>query len=181
MPFQQNILPAARNIKDFEKLLHSSTEFIILLEVRISQVNNLVKLGRKHNKKILLHADLIQGLKTDEYAVEFLCNEVKPYGVISTRANVITRVKKQGIIAIQRLFLLDSQALEHNLKILHKSKPDYIEILPGLIPEMIQEINEKTGIPVIAGGLIRTPEDVTKALDGGAIAVTTSVTELWNL
>ncbi|KGX86596.1 glycerol-3-phosphate responsive antiterminator [Pontibacillus litoralis] len=174
------VLPAARNIKDFEKLIQSNAEFIILLEVRVSQVKSLVHLAKRHNKKVLIHADLIQGLKTDEYAIEFLCNEIKPHGIISTRANVISRVKKQKLIAIQRLFLLDSHALEHNLSLIQKTQPDYIEVLPGLVPKLIKEIYDKVQIPVIAGGLIRTEEDVQNAIDGGAIAVTSSVKELFD-
>ncbi|TAI19358.1 glycerol uptake operon antiterminator GlpP, partial [Bacillus velezensis] len=43
----------------------------------------------------------------------------------------------------------------------------------------IQEIKEKTGIPIFAGGFIRTEEDVEQALKAGAVAVTTSNTKLW--
>ncbi|MYL55294.1 glycerol-3-phosphate responsive antiterminator GlpP [Pontibacillus yanchengensis] len=180
MNIQNGILPATKSMKDFERLLESNSEYIILLEVRVSQVKSLVQYAKKYNKKVFLHADLIQGLKTDDFAIEFLCNEVKPYGIISTRANVINRAKKHKIIAIQRLFLLDSHALEQNMKIIQKTQPDYIEILPGLIPKLIKEIHNEVNIPVIAGGLIRSQEDVTNALEGGAFAVTTSRTELWN-
>ena len=31
------------------------------------------------------------------------------------------------------------------------AQPDYIELLPGIIPSMIQEIHERTQIPVITG------------------------------
>ncbi len=36
-----------------------------------------------------------------------------------------------------------------------------------------------TGIPIFAGGFIRTVQDVENALQAGATAVTTSDTELW--
>lgn len=77
------------------------------------------------------------------------------------------------------MFLLDSIALETSYKIITKTQPDYVEVLPGLMPNIIQEVHEKTGIPVFAGGLIRTKEEIELAIKAGAVAVTTSDKELW--
>lgn len=52
-------------------------------------------------------------------------------------------------------------------------------MLPGVVPPMIKEVSERTGIPILAGGLIRTPEDVEAALAAGATAVTTSNKQLF--
>ncbi|WP_093131619.1 glycerol-3-phosphate responsive antiterminator [Salinibacillus kushneri] len=180
MEFKSNVVPALRNIKDFEKMLESEHEFLVFLETRISQLRSLVKYAHKQKKKVFIHADLVQGLKADEYGIEFLINEVKVDGIISTRGNVITLAKKHRIFAVQRLFVLDSHALEHNLKICNRVKPDCIEVLPGIIPKIIQEVHEQTGIPIIAGGLIRTNQDIEEALGNGAVAVTTSNRDLWD-
>ncbi|SDK01978.1 glycerol-3-phosphate responsive antiterminator [Sediminibacillus albus] len=177
----QGILPAIRDMKEFEKLLASDYEYVIFLETRLSQLVSLMKYAKRENKKVFVHADLIQGLKTDDAGVEFLIRNLKPDGIISTRGNVISLAKKHRILAVQRLFALDSHALENNIKIINKVKPDYIEVLPGLIPKVIGEIFERTSIPVIAGGLIRTNEDVESAYQGGAKAVTTSRAELWDI
>jgi glycerol uptake operon antiterminator len=115
----------------------------------------------------------------DEYGIEYLINNVKVDGIVSTRVNVISLAKKHNVIGIQRLFALDSHVLEHNVRISRKIRPDYIEVLPGIIPGIMEEIHEKTGIPLIAGGLIRTEEDIRSALNNGASAVTTSNRELW--
>ena len=56
---------------------------------------------------------------------------------------------------------------------------NYIEVLPGVVPELIKEVKEITGIPIFAGGFIRTEKDVEQALAAGASAVTTSDTDLW--
>lgn len=173
------VIPAIRNLKDLEKVLKTNHERIIFLETRLSQVESAVKFAKKHGKEVLMHVDLIQGLKVDEYGLEYLLNNVKVDGVISTRANVIAFAKKRNIIGIQRLFALDSHALNHNVDICRKIQPDFIEILPGIIPSIIKEIQNATGIPVIAGGLIRTQEDVDVAIESGAHAVTTSNVELW--
>ncbi|MDV2888009.1 glycerol-3-phosphate responsive antiterminator, partial [Alkalihalophilus pseudofirmus] len=76
---------------------------------------------------------------------------------------------------------IDSHALEKSYKLIEKTEPDYIEVLPGAIPWMITEVKERVNIPIFAGGLIRTAEDVKNALQAGASAITTSKRELWDL
>ncbi|WP_191562550.1 glycerol-3-phosphate responsive antiterminator [Metabacillus idriensis] len=175
----QQILPAIRNMKQLERFLESPYEYGVLLDTHLGQVRNIVRLASASNKKILIHIDLIQGLKHDEYAAEFICQEVKPAGLISTRSSVITKAKQRGIYAIQRLFLLDSSALEKSLELIARNKPDYIEVLPGLVPSLIEEVKRKTGIPILAGGFVKTSEEVHKALKAGATAVTSSEISLW--
>jgi glycerol uptake operon antiterminator len=175
----QSILPAIRKMKDLEKLLDSSFSYIVLLDSHIGQLRSIVDLAKANGKKILLHVDLVEGLKNDEYAAEYLCQHIRPEGLISTRAGVITKTKQNGLLAIQRLFLLDSSALEKSYTLLERTQPDYIEVLPGIMPHMIKEVRERTGIPIFAGGLIRTVSDVELALEAGAAAVTTSHKGLW--
>ncbi|WP_163538004.1 glycerol-3-phosphate responsive antiterminator [Gracilibacillus sp. YIM 98692] len=181
MTYISGVLPAVRKMKDFEKVMdHPHSELCIILESRISQLHQIVKLVKKKEKKIFVHADLINGLKVDQYGMEYLIRVLKVDGIISTRANAISMAKKNNIVAIQRLFAIDSSALEKNIELVEKSKPDYIEVLPGILPSVIQEVVERTGIPVIAGGFIRSAQEVQAALDSGAIAITTSNPELWN-
>lgn len=156
-----------------------SYEYIVLLDSHISRVQDIVNLAKANGKKALLHADLIEGLKNDEYAAEYLSQVVRPSGVISTKSGVIMKTKQNGLLAIQRLFLLDTSALEKGCSLLQRTKPDYAEVLPGVIPHVISEVLEKTGIPIFAGGLIRSIADVESALQAGASAVTTSDKTLW--
>src|SRR5699024_2404726 len=104
--------------------------------------------------------DLVQGLKTDEYGIEFLVHEMKPDGIVSTRGSVVELVKKKHVLAIQRIFLLDSLSLENNLRMEKRYQPDLIEVLPGKLPEVMEGIKSQTDIPLIAGGLITTTIDI---------------------
>ncbi|MBM7568161.1 glycerol-3-phosphate responsive antiterminator [Paenibacillus sacheonensis] len=175
------VLPAVRKIKEVESLVNSAFSTFVLLGGHLGQIKPIVDLARARGKGVILHADLIDGLKNDEYAAEFLCQTVRPLGLISTRTSVIQRTKMNKVLAIQRLFLLDSDALERSYALIEKTRPDYIEVMPGVIPELIQEVKARTGVPVIAGGLIRSAEQVDAALTAGAAAVTTSRRELWKL
>jgi glycerol uptake operon antiterminator len=177
--FQQRILPAANQLKDLEKIMETPYEYVVMLGTHISQLESVVQLVKSHGKKIFLHADLIQGLNNDDYAAEYLSQVIKPSGLISTRSNVILKAKQNGLLAIQRLFLLDSNALEKDYSLVERTRPDFIEVLPGIMPHIIKEVHEKTKIPIFAGGLIRSEEDVDKALQAGVVAVTTSRKDLW--
>ncbi len=177
----QKILPASATIKEFEQFLKSSYQIGVFLDMHIAQFKNINLLAKQHGKKMIYHVDLIHGIKNDEYATEYICQEFKPYGIISTKAGVIQKAKQKGVIAVQRVFLIDSHALEKSYKLLEKTKPDYIEVLPGAMPWMITEVKERVKIPIFAGGLIRTHEEVTQALAAGAEAITTSKRELWDI
>lgn len=175
----QRLLPAVRQPRELERLLKSDAAWLVLLGGRLGLLQPMVKLAADHGKRVLLHADLIDGLKNDEYAAEFLCQQIRPAGLISTRAAVIRKAKQNGVLAIQRLFLIDSGAIDTSVEVAKQAHPDLIEVLPGLLPQWIREVRERTGVPVIAGGLIRTREEVAAALEAGAAAVTTSRPELW--
>ncbi|MCY7782283.1 MULTISPECIES: glycerol uptake operon antiterminator GlpP [unclassified Bacillus (in: firmicutes)] len=175
----QPILPAIRNMKQFDEFLNSSFSYGVILDIHLGQLKGVIREAKKHGKNMMVHVDLIQGIKHDEYGAEFICQDIKPAGIISTRSNVIAKAKQKKIYAIQRLFLLDTSAMEKSMEFVGKHKPDFIEVLPGIVPSLIQEIKEKTGIPIFAGGFIRTEKDVEQALKAGAVAVTTSNTKLW--
>ncbi|WP_100488918.1 glycerol-3-phosphate responsive antiterminator [Sporolactobacillus pectinivorans] len=175
----KSVIPAVNNMKDFEKLLGTPARSVIVLDSHLSQIDAIARMARQHHKSVFLHADLIQGLKNDLYAAEFICQNIRPYGIISTRANVLEVAKKRGLVTVLRIFLLDSRSIETGYRLLDQVHPDLVELLPGLIPEMIREVREKAGIPVIAGGLIRTKEEINHAFAAGAAAVSTSNRELW--
>ncbi|MFX0560122.1 glycerol-3-phosphate responsive antiterminator [Tepidibacillus infernus] len=176
----QKIIPAVRSMKDFETVLKSDFEYLVLLDSHVNQLKSISEYAKKADKKLLLHADLIHGLKNDEYAIQFIVQEFQPAGLISTKSQVILTAKKKGMLAIQRLFLIDTNALEVGYKLIEKTRPDYIEILPGVIPaHIIQEVSEKARIPILAGGLIGTIQDIDTALQAGVVAITTSKKDLW--
>lgn len=175
----QTVLPAVRNMKDFEVLMTRELEYVVLLEAHLAQLSSLVRLAKKHDKKLILHADLVQGLKHDEAATQFLCQMLQPAGIISTHATVIATAKKNRVLAIQRVFLIDSHSLDTSYRVLQYSKPDYLEVLPGILPDIIREVRSGTDTPILAGGFIRTREEIDAVVAAGATAVTTSRKELW--
>lgn len=160
-------------------MLDSGYEYGVFLDIHISRLKSCYKLADEHQKKMFLHIDLVQGLKSDEYATEYICQEMNPYGIISTKGNVILKAKQKKVKAIQRVFLLDSSSLAKSYSLIERTKPDYIEVLPGLMPRIIREVRDKTQKEIFTGGLISTVEDVELAILAGASAITTSNKMLW--
>ena len=80
----------------------------------------------------------------------------------------------------------ENAALKAKMKVLvagqlEQGKPDFVEILPGIMPRVIAEISARTQVPVIAGGLLRDKADVMAAMRAGAAAVSTSAPSLWDI
>lgn len=176
----QKILPASSNMKEFERFLKSEYEYGVFLDMHIAQLKNVNQMAKEQGKKMIYHVDLIHGIKSDDYAAEYICQEYKPFGLISTKRSVILKAKQKGVIAVQRIFLIDSHALEKSYKLIEKTRPDFIEVLPGAMPWMIKEVKDRLNTPILAGGLIRNEREVQDALHAGATAITTSKIELWD-
>ncbi|MBM7650090.1 glycerol uptake operon antiterminator [Bacillus ectoiniformans] len=177
----QKILPAIRTMKDFEKMLDTPFEYGVFLDLHVGMVKSVVDHATQHGKKMFLHLDLMNGLTSDEYAAEFIAQYIKPYGIISTKGSAIMKAKQKGLYATQRAFIIDSSAIKRSIKLIGKTDPDYIEVLPGVVPKVIKTLHEETGKPIFAGGLIDTQEEVEAALEAGACAITTSNRDLWKL
>jgi glycerol uptake operon antiterminator len=140
-------------------------------------VTRLVQAG----KRVLAHLDLTEGLSADRAAVQFVRSIPGVTGIITTRGHLIQAARHEGLLAILRVFMLDSASLDTAAKMMRSCAPDAVEILPGIIyPALSAEIRA-WNIPVIAGGFIRTREEAQAVLRAGALAVSTSTRTLWAL
>ena len=101
-------------------------------------------------------------------------------GIITTKPNFIRRARELKMFTVMRLFVIDSMALAGISK-LESVKPDFIEVLPGVMPKTIRKIAQTTRIPLLAGGLISDKEDVMAALGAGAMAVSATSREVWRM
>lgn len=174
--------PIVAAVMDKEKIqdaLNSPCKVVFLLDTDLLTLEETVKKFHDKEKLVYLHIDLVAGLSRDTIALEYVLKHIKPDGIISTKSSTIKAAKEMNIFTIQRLFLLDSMALETGIRSIRTIRPDAVEILPGVIPKIIKEIVEETNIPIIAGGLIRDKEDVINGLNAGAIAISTSREEVW--
>jgi glycerol uptake operon antiterminator len=127
-----------------------------------------------------VNVDMVGGVASDPSGIRFLAREVD--GVISTHRHVVEIARSNGALAIQRLFAIDTSAVERGLKVLRQADPDAVEILPGLaFPEIVESYRAALSKPVLAGGLIKDGATAATILGAGAVGVSTSDHRLWKL
>lgn len=136
---------------------------------------------RENDFMVFVHIEKIGGISFDQEGLQFIAHYVKPDGIITTKANLIKIAKKLNLITIQRCFLVDSDAFRNALEITKEVQPDFVELMPAVIPEMIEKFKTETNLPIITGGLLQNKEQMIRALASGAIAVSTGNPELWNV
>lgn len=175
------VVGAIRNDNDLEKILKSSVPIVFVLYGSILNIKNICNRLREKGKVVFVHIDMIEGLKSDQKGIEFIKEEVAPYGIISTKGINIKHAAQLGMFTIQRIFIIDSLAFETGIKNIHDFTPNAVEVLPGIACKAIKDICSKTNLPIIAGGLIRSKRDAVDALSAGAMAVSTSSAELWEI
>lgn len=173
------IIAAVNNLEKLDMAIASPCTIIFMLTGNIINIKDIVEKCKRNSKHILVHLDLLEGLSKDEYALKYISEYIKPDGIITTRGNIIRIAKENNIFAIQRLFILDSMSLDTGIKSIHSTRPEAIEMLPGIIPKAIKRIHAETKIPLIAGGLIIDKEDAIASLNAGAIGISTSNKAVW--
>ncbi len=174
------IIASIRNDADLGSALNTQVAALFILYGDIFNLPQIMKEAKNHNKLLFLHMDLIKGIGRDREGVIYLAKKELCNGIVTTKNNLINIAKKEGLITIQRLFLLDSAALKTGEQILKHNQPDAVEILPGIAaPYFIEHIYKKMLCPVIAGGLISDQTEIEKLLQRGVLAVSTSKKELW--
>lgn len=174
----RKVIAAVRSEEDFACALCSDTEMIFDLSPDLFTLSNRIKEAHQNHKKILIHMDLATGLGKDKSGIRF-AKQLGVDGIISTRVSMIKPAKELGLLTVQRFFIVDSQSVQTTFETLKSSRPDMIEIMPGVVTGVLKALKETTDIPVIAGGLIETREAVETALSSGASMVSTGKQTLW--
>lgn len=177
--------PVIAAVKDREGLEEccklEDIKVVFILFGDICSIGDIVLTVKKTGKVAMVHLDLINGLSSKEIAVDFIKNNTKADGIISTKPALVKRAKELSMFTILRYFLLDSMALENIRHQQHMVNPDFVEVLPGVMPKIIRQICHSSRTPIIAGGLITDKESVMGALSAGAIAISTTNRKVWKM
>lgn len=174
---EDNPIIAAIKEKNFDEAVASPANVIFLLGGSILSIEEKIITAHKKGKLLFLHIDLTDGIGKDKTGIEYLAN-LGLDGIISTRINLIKAAAEFGLYTVQRFFLLDSQGVDAISDMMSASPLNIAEIMPGVIGKAIEKFS-KGNIPIIAGGLIETKQEVTNVINLGAFAVSTGKKELW--
>lgn len=174
-----NPVIAAVQQDGLQAALESPVQIIFHLGVDLMSVADVIRQVHSAGKYVFIHLDLAEGIGKDRAGVRYLA-QCGADGVISTKAQLIRYAKEQGLYTVQRFFALDSKGMESIEEMVKNTNPHLMEIMPGVISKAIRRFSSGP-IPVIAGGLIQTKNEVTDALSCGAAAVSTGQSTLWYL
>jgi glycerol uptake operon antiterminator len=174
-----SVIAAVQSEDDLEVAIKSNVTTVFLLCADIFNAKTLVDKIKGAGKSAFIHIDFLEGIGKDAKAIDYIIQVIKPDGIISTKSNHIKIAREKGMFTIQRFFLIDSKSFEMTLNSVKALQPDMIEVMPGVMPGVIHRITRRLSIPVIAGGLISSKQDVLEAIKAGALATSTGKKELW--
>lgn len=131
------------------------------------------------NIPVFIHLDLVRGLARDEAGLRFLSSLDRVNGVITVHHHLVSAAKRFGLQSIVRLFIQDGRSVKRGLAVIEKSRPNAIELLPGIAAVEVAGDFSRLPIPRFAGGLIRNTTVLQGILSAGYQAVSTSNESLW--
>ncbi len=165
-----------------EVAVNKGMQVFFILGGTLLDLDAMVRMIKREESNLaFVHIDLIPGIGKDSAGVRYLANTLPIDGVVTTRTHLIRAAKDAGLLAILRLFALDSEAVKTGFSMLHSAAPDAVEILPALVlPHLGLGLPVAEMPPIIAGGLVETVTDLEAILNSPVVAVSTSKADLWD-
>ena len=177
---ESQMIASVTNEDDLKHAISSKANIVFLLTGNLMTIADYVSQLRKAGKHVFIHLDFIDGISNSRNAVEYVAKCWKPTGIITTKSHIVKMANDAGLKTIQRIFLLDHGAINKGIEMVKSCKPDAVEILPGIMPKIIDQLSLRIEFPIIAGGLIDEISEVHQALQAGALAVSSGNPEMWN-
>ncbi|GIP40350.1 glycerol uptake operon antiterminator regulatory protein [Paenibacillus sp. J31TS4] len=174
------IIASLTKEEQIAKVIRSDIRRVNLMYGNILHLKETIDRLHKAGKVAYIHSEMVSGLGRDASAVRYLSEAFKVDGIISTKSSIIAAAKQANLKTIQRVFAIDSSALDTADKMIAASDPDEVEMMPALMPRVIREIKAKLSKPLIVGGLIRTREEIDQALANGADYVSVGSESFWH-
>lgn len=170
---------AVKSEEQLEVALDSRPGVIFILRGDGLEMTPILRRVHAAGKLAAVHLDLVDGLASDNAGVRWLARSGAD-AIISSHGQAVRAVKAEGVTAIQRVLCLSELAVDHGLAAVSRAQPDIVELLPGVIlPQVTDLVLPRLTVPLLAGGFIRSLDDVTAVLAAGALAITTSEPALW--
>src|SRR5438477_8297321 len=178
-----HLYPVAAAIKsgeDMQVALDSQALLLFILKGDAFQLIPFVAQAHQRSKGVVVHVDLVSGIGKDRAGIQYL-RQIGVDAIITSRSQLVSAGRAEGLTTIQRLLLVDDSALETGVRTIARAAPDIVEVLPGIIfPEIATTLQQLLPGPFIAGGFIRNATEVARIRAAGAILSSSSTYALWN-
>jgi glycerol uptake operon antiterminator len=179
LALQFPVAAALKSNEDMQIALTSDALLLFLLKGDAFQIGSFVTEAHQRGKGVVVHVDLVSGIGKDRAGIQYL-RQIGVDAIITSRSQLVTAGRAEGLTTIQRLLLLDDSALDNGVRSIARAAPDVVEVLPGIIfPEVAQTLQRLLPGPFIAGGFIRTAADVARVQAAGSILSSSSTYTLW--
>jgi glycerol uptake operon antiterminator len=164
--------------EQLELALASRTPIVFVLRGNGLTLGPTIRRIHARGKLAAVHLDLVDGVRADPRGVAWIAR-LGADGIITSHGRLMPVIRNEGAIAILRLLLSRRTHLDTALSAVLRSRPDIIEVLPGVILPTLAGLMPTLGVPLLAGGFIRTEADAEDVLKAGAAGITTSSPNLW--
>jgi glycerol uptake operon antiterminator len=173
------VAAAMKSNEDMQIALKSDAMLLFLLKGDAFHIAPFITEAHQLGKGVVVHVDLVSGIGKDRAGIQYL-RQLGVDAIITSRSQLVSAGRAEGLTTIQRLLLLDDSALDNGVRSIARAAPDIVEILPGIIfPEIAQTLQRLLPGPFIAGGFIRTAADVARLQAAGSILCSSSTYTLW--
>src|SRR5438094_2873542 len=174
------VAAAMKSNEDMQVALESDALLLFLLKGDAFQLAPFVLEAHQRGKGVVVHVDLVSGIGKDRAGIQYL-HQIGIDAIITSRSQLVSAGRAEGLTTIQRLLLVDDSALETGVRTIARAAPDIVEVLPGIIfPEIATTLQQLLPGPFIAGGFIRNATEVARIRAAGAILSSSSTYALWN-
>lgn len=174
------VIATLYGVEQIDTFLESAAEITIVANVDLRRLHPVVAALTKAGKYVIVNIDSCDGLSQDKGGVEYLA-EIGVTSLVSTRVATIQRGNRAGLVTMQKVFVTDRSTWPRSLKALEQSDPNLVQLMPAPMLSHLSKQDRKLLPPIVASGFVCNQGDVHDALKNGAVAVSTSDSELWNL
>src|SRR5947209_12904973 len=166
---QYPVAAAMKSDEDMQVAVESDALLLFLLKGDAFQLAPFVTQAHQCGKGVVVHVDLVSGIGKDRAGIQYL-RQIGIDAIITSRSQLVSAGRAEGLVTIQRLLVADDSALETGIRTIARAAPDIVEVLPGIIfPEIATTLKQQLTGPFVAGGFIRTAADVARVRAAGAI------------
>jgi glycerol uptake operon antiterminator len=174
------VAAAIKSNEDMQLALDSDVLLLFMLKGDALQLAPSVAEAHRRGKGLVVHVDLVSGIGKDRAGIQYL-HQMDVDAIITSRSQLVSAGRAEGLTTIQRLLLVDDSSLETGIRTIARANPDIVEVLPGVIfPEVASILQQALPGPFIAGGFIRNASDVARIRTAGGILSSTSTYRLWH-
>lgn len=175
-----DIIPSVKKVRDLPYALSCPGKYILVSGFDISDLKEHIARIHASHKIAIVNPNLVGGLSPDATGLRLLRQHFEVDAIVSSSLQQLQIARREGMLCIQRLFLVDSHGWDTALVALRNSKVDAVEILPGHMAIKFAASLKTKGVPMLTGGFVKTKKEVWDVYSAGYSGVTTSQRDLWN-